>query len=80
MHAEICKRSLALTMAFLNRKFRQVSNGIYLQQQRFDEIRRLLNAVERVVLMPLYRFFADLPVLLYSLFVNKLELPFTIGN
>ncbi|MFO0116408.1 MAG: hypothetical protein ACK521_01885 [bacterium] len=30
--------------------------------------------------MPVYRSFADLPVLLYSLFVNKLEIPFTIGN
>ena len=35
---------------------------------------------ERVVLMPVYRSFADLPVLLYSLFVNKIEIPFTIGN
>jgi len=32
------------------------------------------------VLMPVYRSFADLPVLLYSLFVNKIEIPFTIGN
>lgn len=30
--------------------------------------------------MPVYRSFADLPVLLYSLFVNKIEIPFTIGN
>lgn len=80
MRAEICRRSLALTMAFLNRKFRQVSNGIYLQQHGFDEIKRLLNAGERVVLMPLYRSFADLPVLLYSLFVNQIEIPFTVGN
>jgi hypothetical protein len=30
--------------------------------------------------MPVFRSFGDLPVLLYSLFVNKLEIPFTIGN
>jgi hypothetical protein len=30
--------------------------------------------------MPVYRSFGDLPILLYSLFVNKIEIPFTIGN
>jgi glycerol-3-phosphate O-acyltransferase len=67
-------------MAFLNRKMRQLSKGVYIQQKGFDEIRRLLNAGERVVLMPVFRSFADLPVLLYSLFINKIEIPFTIGN
>jgi glycerol-3-phosphate O-acyltransferase len=80
MHAKICKRTLALSMAFFNRKLRQMSNGLYLQQQGFDEIRKLLQAGERVVLMPVYRSFGDLPVLLYSLFVNKIEIPLTIGN
>ena len=42
MHAKICKRTLALSMAFFNRKMRQLSNGVYLQQQGFDEIRKLL--------------------------------------
>ena len=31
-------------------------------------------------MMPVYRSYADLPVLLYALFVNKIEIPFTIGN
>jgi len=30
MHAKICKRTFSLTMAFFNRKFRQISRGIYL--------------------------------------------------
>jgi glycerol-3-phosphate O-acyltransferase len=71
---------MQLTMAFLNRKMRQLSKGIYIQQKGFNEIKRLLQAGERVVLMPVFRSFADLPVLLYSLFVNKIEIPFTIGN
>lgn len=69
-----------LTMAYLNRKFRQVTKGVYLQQQGFDSIRKLLQSGERVVLMPVLRSFADLPVLLYCLFENKIEIPFTIGN
>ena len=80
MHAKICCRTLAISMAYFNRKFRQITRGIYLQQQGFDNIRKLLQAGERVVLMPVYRSFADLPVLLYSLFVNNIEIPFTIGN
>lgn len=80
MHAHICPKTLRLTMAFLNRKMRQLSKGIYLQQRGFDEIKRLLQSGERVVIMPVLRSFADLPVLLYSLFVNKIEIPFTIGN
>ena len=80
MHAKICWRTLMLTMAYFNRKFRQMCKGIYLQQQGFDNIRKLLQAGERVVLMPVYRSFADLPVLLYALFENKIEIPFTIGN
>jgi len=79
-HAKICKRTLALCMAYLNRKFRQCSRGLYLQQDGFDEIRKLLQQGERVVLMPVYRSFVDFPILFYSLFVNKIELPFTIGN
>jgi glycerol-3-phosphate O-acyltransferase len=51
-----------------------------LQQQGFDNIRKLLQQGERVVLMPVFRSFADLPVLLYALFENKIEIPFTIGN
>lgn len=80
MHAKICRRTLAISMAYFNRKFRQITRGIYLQQQGFDNIRKLLQAGERVVLMPVYRSFADLPMLLYSLFVNNIEIPFTIGN
>lgn len=80
MHAIICRRTFALTMAFINRKMRQMSRGVYLQQQGFDEIRRLLQAGERIVLMPVYRSFADLPVILYSLFTNKIEIPFTMGT
>ena len=30
MHAKICRRALALSMAFFNRKLRQLSNGVYL--------------------------------------------------
>ena len=30
--------------------------------------------------MPVYRSFADLPVILYALFVNKIEIPFTMGT
>lgn len=67
-------------MMFLNRKIRQVTNGLYLQQKGFDSIKKLLQAGERVVLLPMYRSFTDWSVLLYSLFVNKIEIPFTIGN
>ena len=71
---------MAATMMFLNRKLRQVTNGLYLQQSGFESIKKLLQAGERVVLLPVYKSFADWPVLLYSLFVNKIEIPFTIGN
>jgi glycerol-3-phosphate O-acyltransferase len=80
MHAIIDRRTLTLSMAFFNRKFRQLSKGLYIQQEGFDNIKKLLAAGERVVLLPVYRSFGDLPILLYSLFVNKIEIPFTIGN
>jgi glycerol-3-phosphate O-acyltransferase len=57
-----------------------MSRGLYLQQENFDNIRKLLNAGESVVLMPVYRSFADFPVLIYSLLANKIDIPFTIGN
>lgn len=80
MHAKICRYTLAMFMGFFHRKFRQLGRGIYLEQQGFENVRKLLQAGERVVLMPVYRSFSDLPVLLYCLFVNKIEIPFTIGN
>lgn len=30
--------------------------------------------------MPVFRSFADIPVLLYALYVNKIDIPFTLGN
>jgi glycerol-3-phosphate O-acyltransferase len=80
LHAHLCKRTLALCMSFINRKFRQMSRGLYLQQSGFDKVRKLLMAGESVILMPVYRSFADFPVLLYSLLANKIDIPFTIGN
>lgn len=80
MHAKICRRSLSFVLTYHNRKFRQGTQGIYLQQKGFDEIRKLLQSGGRVVLLPVFRSFADLPVLLYALYINKIDIPFTIGN
>jgi glycerol-3-phosphate O-acyltransferase len=80
MNATIDKRAIQLSMAYFNRKFRQLSSGIYVQQSGVDTIKKLIAANERVILLPVYKSFADLPILLYTLFVNKIEIPFTIGN
>jgi len=80
MNATIDKRALQLTMAYFNVKFRQLSSGIYVQQSGVEAIKKLISANERVVLLPVYKSFADLPILLYTLFMNKIEIPFTIGN
>lgn len=80
MRASVSTRAFKLAMAFLSRKLRQVSKGVYIKDCDLDLIRTSIKAGKRVVLMPEFRSLADLPVLLYALFVNKVEVPFTVGS
>ena len=80
MHSRIDTKAVQVVLAYFNRIFRQISRGIFVQQSGVDAIKKLIAANERVILLPVYKSFADFPVLLYTLFVNRIEIPFTFGN
>jgi hypothetical protein len=55
---------------FLNKTFRNAFEGIFVNDPGIENIKLLLAKKEKVVLVPIYRSFADLAILLHALFVN----------
>jgi len=64
----------------LNKIFRNLSSGLFVEQSGIANIKKLMNQNERVILMPQYKSFADFFILAYTLAVHNIELPFTVGN
>jgi len=59
---------------------RELVEGVFVNDPGIDRIKSLLEKKAQVILLPVYKSFLDFPILVYSLLVNKIELPFTIGN
>jgi glycerol-3-phosphate O-acyltransferase len=45
-----------------------------------DKVKTLLAKNEKVILIPIYRSFLDLSLILYTLYVNNLDFPLSFGN
>lgn len=54
--------------------------GLYVNDPGLEQLKKLLEKKEKVVLVPIYKSFVDLCVLLYTLYVNKIDIPFSFGN
>ena len=65
---------------YVNKTLRELGEGVFVNDPGISKIKELLGKKAQVVLMPVYKSFLDFPVLVYSLLVNQIELPFTIGN
>jgi len=65
---------------YVNKTFRNAFEGIFINDPGLDNVKTLLAKKEKVVLVPIYKSFLDLSLLLYSLFVNEIDFPFSIGN
>ena len=65
---------------FFIKYLRNMVEGIFVNEEGLEKIKKLINQKSCVVLMPVYRSVLDIKILLYCLLVNNIDLPFTIGN
>jgi len=59
---------------------RNIVEGIWVNQSRIDNLKKLIKDGEHVILIPTYKSFADLFILQYIFLQNQIQLPFTMGN
>lgn len=64
----------------LSKVLRNSFDGLWVSQPGIDSLKALLKDGQHVILIPTYKSFSDMFVLLYALIENQIQLPFTIGN
>lgn len=65
---------------YLSNTLRTITEGLFVDQVGMKRIKDLMNNNERVVLLPTYKSYADVFVLLFALASADIPLPFTVGN
>ena len=80
MHCTIEKKYVLPMLWYSSKLFRNLASGLFVEEPGIKVIKKLMNMNERVVLMPIYKSFADLFILLYTFAVHNIELPLTVGN
>ena len=80
MHCTIDKKFVLPMHWYSNKLFRNLSQGVWVEEPGIKKIKSLMNMNERVVLIPQYKSFADLFIMLYTFKVYGIEIPFTVGN
>lgn len=74
------KKAWPPLLMYINSTFRNAFEGIFLNDPGFNRVKELLSKKEKVILIPTYKSFLDLSILLYSLFVNEIDFPLSFGN
>ena len=66
---------------FFNKSLRNAVRGLFVEQQSLQKnVKDQLAAGYHVVLMPIYKTWADFFILSYVQIMQGLEVPFTFGN
>ena len=65
---------------YVNKTLRNALEGLYINDPGLDHVKELLAKGEKVVLVPIYKSFLDLSLLLYAFYVNDIDFPFSFGN
>lgn len=68
MDTKVNKKAWSGLLMYVNRTFRNAFEGIHVNQKGLDNMKSLLDKKEKVVLVPVYRSFLDLTVILYTLY------------
>lgn len=80
MQCVIEKRYVLPTLFYSSKLFRKLCQGLFVEQSGIETVKKLMNMNERVVLLPQYRSFADLFIMLYTLSKHNIQLPYSVGN
>ena len=80
MHCTIEKKYVLPLLWYSSKLFRKLASGLFVEQPGIEVIKKLMNMNERVVLLPQYKSFGDLFILLYTFAAHNIEIPLTVGN
>lgn len=80
MQGDIRRNLIQALMVPLQKLLRRSFEGLWVNMPSLEAVKDLIKSGDHVVLLPTYKSFADQFVILYTLFANNMEVPFTIGN
>ena len=80
MHSVLELKTFRACMGWLNRVYRQVYEGVFVDHPGVKRVKELLAAGKKVVLLPAYKSYSDFFLLLYVLYINEIQIPYTIGH
>jgi hypothetical protein len=80
MNSQLDRKVLVPLLYTLNRRFRQITKGILVDEPGIISLKKLMLTGQRVVLMPLFKSYLDLAVLTFVLASYNIDIPMAIGN
>jgi glycerol-3-phosphate O-acyltransferase len=81
METSITPLGVRTLLWFFNKSFRIIVRGLFVESNSLvQNVKEPLQAGKTVILMPIYRSFADFFILTYVQILQGLEVPYTFGN
>ena len=80
MHSRITLVGIKTLIWYFNKIFRHAIQGLHVEENSLQKIKQVLSDNKRVVLMPIYKSFADAFIYTYIHHHYKMDHPFMIGN
>jgi len=80
MDTRVNKKMWPGFLMYINHTFRNAFEGIHVKSDSIKRIKDLLQRKESVVFVPIHRSFLDLVLIMYTLYVNKIDVPFSFGS
>ena len=80
MHCTIEKKFVLPTIWYSSKLFRTLTSGLFVEEPGIKVIKKLMHMNEKVILLPQYKSYGDLFILLYTFAVHDIEIPMTVGN
>jgi hypothetical protein len=80
MNSKITKLGVKSIVWYSNKVLRQCLDGLFVDQTSMSKVKDLLVNGKRVVMMPIYKSFADFFIHTYVFHNMDMDIPFTYGN
>jgi len=80
MDCTVNTKLLRTMMTGLSYRFANGIEGIYVDEPKTKQLKDMLENKKKVILLPTYKSFIDIFILYYTLYMNKIDIPFTLGN
>lgn len=80
MHSKVTLMGIKSIVWYFNKTMRRAIQNLYIEEKSLGKIKQLLSDNKRVILMPIYKSFADAFIHLYIHHHYQMDMPFMLGN